>query len=146
MKNSRREFLATLAALAAAGAAAVTLLEGCAAAGPPVYRFSPSGNIIDLFLSWYPELNRTGGAVELLLTGTARSVLVVRTGIDRFTAVSPVCGEGGCRLELRENYFYCPCDRVRYALDGAPMEGGTGKPLESYRTEFRETSLRIFLG
>jgi Rieske Fe-S protein len=146
MNGSRREFLARVAALAAGGAVAGTLLEGCAQAGPTVYRYAPAGNIVDLFLAWYPELVITGGAVELQLTGMEKSILVVRTGIDRFAAVSAVCGEGGCRIELRENHFWCPCDRTKYALDGAPIEGASKKPLESYRTEFRETSLRIFLG
>jgi len=146
MNRSRRTFLGRLAALAGGAAGLGALLAGCAQSGTTIYRYTPSGNIIDLFLAWYPELTITGGSVELQLTGTSKSILVVRTGIDRFMAVAPVCGEGGCRLELGENYFYCPCDRQKYGLDGVPMGGGTAKPLESYRTEFRETSLRIFLG
>lgn len=146
MKRSRRGFLAALGAMAAGSLAAGSLLEGCAASGPAVYRYAPSGKIIDLFLAWYPELIRTGGAVELILTGSERSVLVVRTGIDRFAAVSPVCPDGGCRLELRENSFYCPCERTRYGFDGQPIGDASKRPLESYRTEFRDTSLRIFLG
>jgi nitrite reductase/ring-hydroxylating ferredoxin subunit len=146
MNRSRREFLEKVAALAAGPAAAGSLLGGCASAGPTVYRYTPSGNIIDLLLAWYPELTMTGGSIELRLTGTEKSVLVVRTGIDRFAAVSAVCGEERCRVELRENYFWCPCDRAKYGLDGAPMGGASQQHLESYRTEFRETSLRIFLG
>ena len=145
MNGSRRAFLSALAALAAGGAAG-PLLGGCASAGPTVYRYADSGNIIDLFLAWYPELIRTGGAVELRLTGTERSVLVVRTTIDRFTAVPAVCGDAGCRLELQENSFYCPCEKTRYGLDGVPLGAPSKKPLELYRTEFRETTLRIFLG
>jgi hypothetical protein len=147
MKRSRRNFLGTLAGSLIAGAgAAVALLQGCAGSGTTIYRYSPSGNIIDLFLAWYPELTITGGSVELQLTGTEKSILVVRTSIDRFTAVSAFCGEGRCKVELGENYFLCPCDRTKYGLDGAPIGGGTAAPLELYRTEFRETSLRIFLG
>jgi Rieske Fe-S protein len=146
MNGSRREFLAKVAALATGPVAGGLLAGGCASAGPTVYRYTPSGNIIDLLLAWYPELTLTGGSVELRLTGTEKSVLVVRTGIDRFAAVSAVCGEEGCRVELRGNYFWCPCDRAKYALDGAPMGGESRRPLETYRTEFRETSLRIFLG
>jgi Rieske Fe-S protein len=149
MNDSRRRFLGNLATALSAGAglaAAGALLEGCAPSGTTIYRYSPSGNIIDLFLAWYPELTLTGGSIELQLTGTGTSILVVRTGIDRFTAVSALCGEGGCRVELGENYFLCPCDHTKYGLDGVPVAGGTAKPLESYRTEFRETSLRIFLG
>lgn len=146
MRESRRKFLGRMAALAGSGVAAGLAASGCASAGPTVYRYTPSGNIIDLLLAWYPELTLTGGSVELRLIGTEKSVLVVRTGIDRFAAVSAVCAEGGCRVELRGNYFWCPCDRAKYGLDGAPMGGPSQQPLESYRTEFRETSLRIFLG
>jgi Rieske Fe-S protein len=145
MNGSRRRFLGKLAALSVGGTAAV-LLGGCAHAGTTIYRYSPSGNIVDLFLAWYPELTITGGSIELQLTGTDRSVLVVRTSIDRFTAVSALCGEGRCRVELGENFFRCPCDQTKYDLDGVPIGGGSAKPLESFRTEFRETSLRIFLG
>lgn len=146
MRESRRKFLGRMAALAVGGVAAGLAASGCAQAGPTVYRYTPSGNIIDLFLAWYPELNLTGGSVELRLTGAERSVLVVRTGFETFTAVSASCGVEQCRIELRENYFWCPCDRVKYGLDGTPIGDASAKPLETYRTEFRETSLRIFLG
>lgn len=145
MRESRRKFLGRLAALAGGGVAAGLAAAGCAGAGPTVYRYAPSGDIIDLFLSWYPELNRTGGVVELLLTGTGRSVVVARTAIDRFTAVSPLCPEDACRADLRENSFRCSCHGGRWEIDGSPARGAGGKPLVSYRTEFRETSLRIFL-
>jgi nitrite reductase/ring-hydroxylating ferredoxin subunit len=146
MRESRRVFLGRIAALAGGGIASGLAASGCAQAGPTVYRYTPSGNIIDLFLAWYPELTRTGGSIELRLTGTEMSVLVVRTGFEMFTAVPAVCGNGGCRIELRENHFWCPCERVKYALDGAPIGDAAAKPLETYRTEYRETSLRIFLG
>jgi nitrite reductase/ring-hydroxylating ferredoxin subunit len=146
MNETRRGFLGRLAALLAGGAAAGMSLEACASAGPAVYRYAATGNILDLFLGWYPELNTTSGAVELLLTGTEKSVLIVRTGIDRFVAISPVCGADGCKVELRKNSFRCPCDGSVYGLDGAVQKGPSQTPLVSYRTEFRETSLRIFLG
>ena len=64
MRGSRRAFLAkfvALAGVAVAGAAgAGAFFAGCASSGPRVYRYPPSGKIIDLFLGWYPELIRTG--------------------------------------------------------------------------------------
>lgn len=145
MTDSRRKFLQQVGALVAGGIAAGALLEGCASGGPTVYRYTPSGNTIDLFLSWYPELFKTGGAVELQLTGTEQSIVIVRVAIDRFTAVSPVCQHQGCKVDLGENLFRCPCHGSKYALDGALLGGPSEKPLVSYRTEHRETTLRIFL-
>ncbi len=145
MTDTRRKFLRRVGALLSGGVAAGVFLEGCASGGPTVYRYDPAGNIIDLFLSWYPELYKTGGAVELHLTGTESSIVVVRVAIDRFTAVSPVCQHQGCKVALKENLFKCPCHGSRYGLDGALIAGPAEKPLVSYRTEFRETSLRIFL-
>lgn len=135
-----------VATLVAGGIAAGAFLEGCASGGPTAYRYTPSGNIVDLFLNWYPELYKTGGAVELQFTGTATSIIVVRVAIDRFTAVSPVCMHQGCKVEMKENLFRCPCHGSRYSLDGGLIAGPAEKPLVSYRTEFREMSLRIFLG
>jgi Rieske Fe-S protein len=143
--ESRRRFLREAAALLASGAAAGTFLEGCGSSGPPVYRYAPSGSIIDLYLSWYPELYATGGAVELQLEGTERSIVVVRTGKEIFTAVSPLCTHQGCKVRMQETQFRCPCHGSRYAFDGALLGGPAEKPLVSYRTEFREVSLRIFL-
>lgn len=145
MTDTRRKFLRRVGALVAGGVAAGAFLEGCASGGPTLYRYASTGNIIDLFLNWYPELYKTGGAVELQLTGTESSIIVVRTAIDRFTAVSPVCQHQGCKVAFKENLFKCPCHGSRYGLDGALIAGPAEKPLVSYRTEFRETSLRIFL-
>jgi Rieske Fe-S protein len=145
MTDSRRQFLRKIVLLATGGAAAGALLEGCASGGVPLYRYAPTGDIIDLYLNWYPELYMTGGAVELQLSGTEQSILVVRTAIDRFTAVSTLCPRDGCRVELRENAFRCSCDGSRYSLEGAPLGGSSDKPLTTYRTEYRETTLRIFL-
>ena len=145
MTDSRRKFLRQAAALLAGSAAAGVFLEGCASGGPPVYRYAASGNIIDLYLNWYPELYKTGGALELQLEGTERSIIVVRTTIDVFTAVSPVCMHQGCKVQLKENLYKCPCHGSTYALDGALLGGPSEKPLVSYRTEYRETTLRIFL-
>ncbi len=78
MTDSRRKFLRQVSALVAGGIAAGVFLEGCASGGPTVYRYAATGNVIDLFLSWYPELYKTGGAVELQLTGTDASIYVVR--------------------------------------------------------------------
>ena len=145
MTDSRRKFIRQVSALVAGGIAAGVFLEGCASGGPTVYRYAPTGNIIDLFLNWYPELYKTGGAVELQLTGTDASIFVVRVAMDRFTAVSPVCQHQGCKVALKENLFRCPCHGSRYTLDGALVQGPSEKPLVSYRTEYREASLRIFL-
>jgi nitrite reductase/ring-hydroxylating ferredoxin subunit len=145
MTGSRRRFLKQVGLALAGGAGAGMFLAGCASSGLPLYRYEQTGNIIDLYLGWYPELYKTGGVVELLLTGTEQSVVVVRVAIDRFTAVSPVCPHDGCRVELRENLFRCPCGGSRYTLEGAVRTGPSDKPLVSYRTEYRESSLRIFL-
>lgn len=148
MTDSRREFLKKVSALVAAAAgttAAGGLAGGCASAGLPAYRYTPSGEEINLFLSWYPELYKTGGAMELLLEGSDRRIVVVRMAIDRFSAVSPICTHQGCRVDFRENAFRCPCHGSRYGLDGSLVSGPAEKPLVSYRTEYRETSLRIFL-
>ncbi len=145
MRESRRYFLRRMAALAGGGIAAGLAASGCAPGGTTVYRYTPSGNVIDLFLNWYPELYKTGGSVELLLSPSESSMLVVRTAIDRFSAVLPACTYGVCRVDLQDNYFKCRCHACRFALDGAPVYGPADKPLTSYRTEYRETSLRIFL-
>ena len=145
MSDSRRKFLQRVGVIVAGGVTAGAFLEGCASGGPTVYRYAPTGEIIDLFLGWYPELYKTGGAVELQLTGTESSIIVLRVAFDRFTAVSPVCRHKGCKVALKENMFKCTCHGSKYGLDGALIAGPAEEPLVSYRTEYRETSLRIFL-
>lgn len=145
MSDSRRSFLRKLGTLMAGGMATGVMLDGCAASGAPAYRYTPAGNIIDLYLNWYPELYKTGGVVELILDGMDTSILVVRTAIDRFAAVSPLCTYGECKVAIKENLFVCPCHSCRYGLDGTPVKGPAERPLTAYRTEYRETSLRIFL-
>lgn len=127
------------------GVPAAAFVQGCAATGLPAYRYDHPGTAIDLYLKWYPELLTTGGAIELLLTGGVKSLYVVRLSFSRFAAVSPVCTHKGCLVGMGENIFKCPCHGSKYSLDGSLISGPAEKPLRSFRTQYLETSVRIFL-
>lgn len=145
MNESRREFLKKLGAIFAAGIPAAALTEGCGSAGLPVYRYESHGGSVDLYLKWYPELLRTGGVIELLVGGETGSVYVARVSFSRFAALAPACTADGCRVVVERASFKCPCDSSLFDLDGSVVSGPAVSPLRSYRTQFLDSSVRIFL-
>jgi len=145
MNESRRGFLKTIGAVLALGVPAAALLDGCASAGLPVYRYDNSGGRIDLYLRWYPELLTTGGVIELLVGGETASIYVARVSFSRFAAFSPECTSDGCKVKPGKNSFKCPCDGSTYYIDGSMTSGPATEPLRSFRTQFLDTSVRIFL-
>ncbi len=145
MNESRREFIRKLGSLFAVGIPAAALTEGCGSAGLPVYRNEIQGGVADLYLKWYPELSRTGGVIELLVGGETGSLYVARVSFSRFAALAPACTADGCRVVLDRSTFKCPCDGSVFDLDGRVVSGPAVDPLRSYRTQFLDSSVRIFL-
>ena len=145
MSNGRRRFLEDLGFLLLGGVTGGALFGGCSSGGLPTYRYTSPAGTINLYLDWYPELVTAGGAIQLVVTGRPKPVVVVRFSTGSFTAVSPECPYDGCVVRKDENQFRCPCDGSRFALDGKVISGPAGAPLESYRTEYKTGIVKIFL-
>lgn len=145
MSETRRGFIRKMGAMVVGGVSAAALLESCASAGLPAYRTEPRDGSIDLYLKWYPELSKTGGAIQLLVGGELKLIYVIRTSFSQFAAISPICPHQGCTVGMVKNMFKCPCHGSTYDLDGSLITGPADKPLRSFRTQYQDTSVKIFL-
>lgn len=121
------------------------LFGGCASGTLPTYRYQTTAKVVELYLDWYPELYKTGGAIRLVIDGRKDPVLVVRLSIASFAAIDAVCPDDGCAIEKKENELRCSCDGRRYSPDGTVPAGGAGRPLDTFPANYKGGIVRIML-
>jgi len=143
--HNRREFLLQLSSLIAGSVPAMLLFNGCAVSGLTSYHPSADAGKISLQLAQYPALAETGGAIQLDIDGGVSPIVVVRVDNDTLTALSPICTHLGCTVRKERSVFRCPCHGSTYTLDGTVVRGPTQRPLVTYRTEYEDGTLIIYL-
>ncbi len=52
-----------------------------------------------------------------------------------FRALSLVCSHLGCTVEIKSDYYACPCHGSRYDLAGQVVKGPAASPLPALRVE-----------
>ncbi|HVR73065.1 MAG TPA: ubiquinol-cytochrome c reductase iron-sulfur subunit [Planctomycetota bacterium] len=108
------------------------LLAGCTL---PVRSFrAPPDGAVEVPLERYPELERPGGIVKVLLPdGGAVFIRHEGPGQDgegRYAALSAVCTHQGCIVEPVGEGFQCPCHGSTYDREGRRTGGPARRPLE----------------
>ena len=82
----------------------------------------------------YPDLERVGGFV-LMKDTPVGELLVVRSGNERFDALSNVCPHKQCHVEVKSpTLIKCPCHGSTYKIDGTYVRGPSKKSLKKFRT------------
>jgi len=148
-KPNRREFCAQAASFIAIGA----LFESCG--GSPT---SPSGNV--------PQLSTVAGTVAnnavnvavdsgsplasngsaALVTSSAGSFLVARTGDASFNAMTSVCTHEACTVSgYQSGTFTCPCHGSQFSSSGTVVRGPATVALRKFNTAFANNVLTISL-
>ncbi|MBS1516714.1 MAG: ubiquinol-cytochrome c reductase iron-sulfur subunit [Bacteroidetes bacterium] len=82
-------------------------------------------------ISDYPDLERNGGYAMI-----NSKTIVIRTGTDKFTALSIVCSHKRCDVEYTGDGFECPCHGSAYSKTGKVINGPAKKNLKSYKTTY----------
>jgi len=120
---SRRVFLA---GACAAGLAAC----GCT---PPVRSYrARRAAVVPVPLERYPELERPGGMVKVLLEGGG-GFFLRHEGEGRYQAISAVCTHQGCLVNAAKNGFRCPCHGSTYDRDGERTGGPAPRALPHFK-------------
>lgn len=142
---TRRKFLESIAASLAASVPLVSSFSGCAVTGLVVYPQRVVDGKISVAVANYGELNEVGGAIELNVERVSDPIVVVHKDVEEFIALSPICTHLGCTVRKEASFFRCPCHGSTYTLEGTVVRGPAEKTLLSYRTEFVDNNLVIYL-
>lgn len=142
---TRREFLESIAVSLAVSVPLASSLSGCAVTGLVVYPHRIINGKISIAVADYAELNEVGGAIELNVERVPDPIVVVHKDVEEFIALSPICTHLGCTVRKEVLFFRCPCHGSTYTLEGTVVRGPAEKALLSYRTEFVDDNLVIYL-
>ena len=129
---TRREILA--------GAAAVTgmILAGCE--NDTTKDSESSGVTFDL--DDYPALQQEGGVAKITNPelNDGRPLVVLRRGLDVFSAYSAICTHAGCEVDLPESAssdIPCPCHQSVFSPgDGSVKSGPAQAPLPTFSVKY----------
>jgi len=119
---NRRDFLAKSALAAAALIAAEACGDG--QIGPPIPKTVPGdpllplGGPVTINLSDFPALANTGVIVAIPKERT-----VMRTGPSTFVALSRLCSHQQCDIDIKGNFFECPCHGSQFTATGQVIRG-----------------------
>lgn len=142
-RGSRRIFLERVSrgfsCLLACGAC--ELLQGCTV---PVRTFrASSSRMVEVPASRYPELDRRGGMIKVLV---GRGGAFIRSdGDGKYTAFSAVCTHQGCLVDAGRDGFNCPCHGSVYDREGKNIAGPAPRPLARLRAQREGEVLKLFL-
>ena len=91
---------------------------------------------LDLAAPENAALQSVDGARVIDVNG--KQILVVRTDVATFVALSAVCTHAGCivRYTPSGHDVTCPCHGSAFALDGSVIQGPAALPLAQYQTSF----------
>ncbi|MSS72261.1 MAG: ubiquinol-cytochrome c reductase iron-sulfur subunit [Candidatus Latescibacteria bacterium] len=138
MNLSRRSFFKQ------AGAVALPLIAGCAAAGTLTHRVPVQNGKAFVAVADFPELSAVGGAIKLQVEGKKDPIFLIRAEESRYLAFSSVCTHLGCQVRKLPQSFRCPCHGSTYDLEGAVLRGPAQKPMTRFRTEAVDGGVIIF--
>jgi Rieske Fe-S protein len=105
--------------------------------------------VVAVPLARFPELERPGGAVKVVLgdasLGERRAVFLRHDGEGAYRGFSAVCTHQGCLVDVTPQGFRCPCHGSLYDLDGRNAAGPARRPLAPFRAERRGDAVNLFL-
>ncbi len=102
------------------------------------------GTEITVNLDQATALATTGGWAFV----SAAKVLIVNVGDKTFNALTSVCTHAGCfdSWTFSNNVFTCTCHGSRFSTDGSVISGQASRPLSSFPTELKGTTLTVDFG
>ncbi len=71
-------------------------------------------------------------------------LLLMRTGLETFTALLGACSHHGCLVsQIASPVFVCPCHGSRFDHHGNVVLGPASAPLQRFRTEYADNVLTV---
>lgn len=143
LNPDRRHFLRRLGSLMAAGVV-LDSLAGCST-GLASYFVKAQGSTLRLSLEQFPQLQHVGGAIEIEFIEEPGDLVVVRTGENAVSALSPTCTHLGCTVRKEPSFFRCPCHGSTYTLEGEVVRGPAERALDRYPATLAGSEIIIAL-
>jgi cytochrome b6-f complex iron-sulfur subunit len=146
---NRREFCKRFAS-AAACTGGMALLTGCGGnpassiPGTPLSTLTGavSNGVVTVSIAANSPLSATGGMA--LVTSTAGSFLVTRTGPTSFIAVTAQCTHEACVVSSATSSSYvCPCHGSEFDTSGRVIVGPATVALRQFQAQFTNNVLTI---
>jgi cytochrome b6-f complex iron-sulfur subunit len=131
-KLSRRDFFARHIQIILGAVGFSAIVSSCDKEKKPVGP-DPTGATftIDLNDPTYAALTVVGGAMKLDAPDLDFQILVIRTGTDSVSALSAICTNEGCLVNLpNEGKITCPCCPSQFNLSGEVLQGPATEPLQ----------------
>jgi Rieske Fe-S protein len=126
--QSRRTFFNELAHKIGRGGMAAVVLRRVGFAAQD----NRQGILANINLSEHKELEKVGGFV-LVKDTSAGNVLIVRSGDNQLSALSPICPHKQCQVEVKgPTMIQCPCHKSTYKLDGTYERGPAKASLKKF--------------
>jgi len=151
---TRRTFLGTASACAAAACCPSLLSAGCAGgdSGTTVVLPSPVSGLITLQLDQpadgMQQLAQVGGSVLGKSPGMPDPIILVRADASTINAIDARCTHQGCIVGFNAvNYSLdCPCHGSSFELDGTIINGPAARQMTTYPTTFDGKTLTVQVG
>jgi nitrite reductase/ring-hydroxylating ferredoxin subunit len=97
----------------------------------------PTGNVVAVPFSEYPQLMTVGGSVMLNVNGYSdpkcgmNAVIVLQASAGKFVALSTSCTHACCPVAFTGSGFKCPCHGATFDMEGNVTSGPATEPLPS---------------
>ena len=136
---TRREFMRSAAGLIVGGAVA-PLVSSCRGDPTRDWTFRATIDVA--------ALSSDGQGLVSKAPGTdGAPILVIRTGPNRYNALSVQCTHEGCPVNPPVNgVITCPCHGSQYNLDGSVRHGPAQFALTRYLTSYDRATRRLIVG
>lgn len=158
MSIDRREFLKFGGASLACACLNGIYLSGCSLGGglsntpfAPENSFMRKDNQLVVDLSLIPELNQTGGSVQLSIDSPdsekAVKLILVHPSESIYKAFANVCSHRGKELEYvhLKRILQCSSGHSEFDLNGQVLDGNASSPLPVYPVDLKGNILLVYV-
>ena len=94
-------------------------------------------------LKGIPVLTEIQGGLILKIKTLKKDVLLIRTGKESVSALSPICTHKKCTVKYKKEWgeIQCKCHGSKYSLDGKVTKGPAKKDLTAYKATIKGNNL-----
>lgn len=141
MKISRKEFIKK-AGIYCGGIYSVSLIAGCSSSNQISEVMEQNGGevIID-----NTKLKNIGDRIILEVKNFNSKIILIKTGINEYRALSLMCSHKGCELVVYNNFFECPCHGSEFDIQGNALKWPATEPLVKYKTIINNNTITILI-
>jgi len=131
MKISRKEFIKK-AGIYCGGIYSISLVAGCSSSS--IQKSEVMGQHGGEIIIDCNKLKNIGDRIILEIKNLNTKIILIKTGINEYSALSLMCSHKGCELVVYNNFFECPCHGSEFDIQGNALKWPATEPLVKYKT------------